>query len=123
MVAAPHTSNWDFVLTMAMAWATRVDPVWLGKKEMFAGPTGRLFRLMGGVPVDREDPRGLVDAMVELARTRGSKAHDEILPGPDGVVRASGRSGGTEGGMSTGEVLRVRAEDDFDLFVHRACSG
>jgi chorismate synthase len=45
----------------------------------------------------------------ELARTRGSKAHDEILPGPDGVVRASGRSGGTEGGMSTGEVLRVRA--------------
>jgi len=45
----------------------------------------------------------------ELARTRGSKAHDEILPGPDGVVRASGRSGGTEGGMTTGEVLRVRA--------------
>jgi chorismate synthase len=45
----------------------------------------------------------------ELARTRGSKAQDEILPGPDGVVRASGHSGGTEGGMSTGEVLRVRA--------------
>ncbi len=45
----------------------------------------------------------------DLARTRGSLAHDEILPGPEGVVRASGRSGGTEGGMSTGEVLRVRA--------------
>jgi chorismate synthase len=45
----------------------------------------------------------------ELARTRGSKAQDEILPGDNGVVRASGRSGGTEGGMSTGEVLRVRA--------------
>ncbi len=45
----------------------------------------------------------------ELARTRGSLAQDEILPGPHGVVRASGRSGGTEGGMSTGEVLRVRA--------------
>jgi chorismate synthase len=44
-----------------------------------------------------------------LARTRGSAAHDEILPGPDGVARASGHSGGTEGGMSTGEVLRVRA--------------
>jgi len=44
-----------------------------------------------------------------LARTRGSMAHDEILPGPNGVVRATGRSGGTEGGMSTGEVLRVRA--------------
>jgi chorismate synthase len=44
-----------------------------------------------------------------LARVPGSQAHDEILPGPDGVRRASGRSGGTEGGMSTGELLRVRA--------------
>jgi len=45
----------------------------------------------------------------ELARIPGSQAHDEILPGPDGVRRASGRSGGTEGGLSTGELLRVRA--------------
>jgi len=44
-----------------------------------------------------------------LARTRGSAAHDEILPGSAGIARASHRSGGTEGGMSTGEVLRVRA--------------
>ncbi|KDN86939.1 chorismate synthase [Kitasatospora cheerisanensis] len=45
----------------------------------------------------------------ELARIPGSQAHDEILPTPDGVKRASGRSGGTEGGLSTGELLRVRA--------------
>ncbi|MFL6089787.1 MAG: chorismate synthase [Aeromicrobium sp.] len=63
----------------------------------------------------------------ELARTRGSLAHDEILPAdasgvpplaetsapaggsPMSVKRASGRSGGTEGGMTTGEILRVRA--------------
>ncbi|MBC3841620.1 chorismate synthase [Streptacidiphilus sp. 4-A2] len=45
----------------------------------------------------------------ELARVPGSKAHDEIIPGESGVRRASGRSGGTEGGLSTGEVLRVRA--------------
>jgi chorismate synthase len=44
-----------------------------------------------------------------LAATPGSQAHDEIEPGPGGVRRTSGRSGGTEGGMSTGEVLRVRA--------------
>jgi chorismate synthase len=45
-----------------------------------------------------------------LARARGSMAHDEILPdGPGRVRRASGRAGGTEGGMSTGELLRVRA--------------
>ncbi|MFI5793562.1 chorismate synthase [Streptomyces sp. NPDC051677] len=45
----------------------------------------------------------------ELARVPGSKAHDEILAGAAGIRRASGRSGGTEGGLSTGEVLRVRA--------------
>ncbi|MFC5911092.1 chorismate synthase [Streptacidiphilus monticola] len=45
----------------------------------------------------------------ELARVPGSQAHDEIVPGPDGVRRTSGRSGGTEGGLSTGELLRVRA--------------
>ena len=44
-----------------------------------------------------------------LAATPGPPAHDEILPGPERVRRASGRSGGTEGGMSTGELLRVRA--------------
>jgi chorismate synthase len=44
-----------------------------------------------------------------LAATPGSKAHDEIVPTDKGIRRTSGRSGGTEGGMSTGEVLRVRA--------------
>ncbi len=45
----------------------------------------------------------------ELAATPGSLAHDEIVPTEDGIRRVSGRSGGTEGGMTTGEILRVRA--------------
>lgn len=45
----------------------------------------------------------------DLAATPGSEAHDEIVSTPDGLRRTSGRSGGTEGGMTTGEVLRVRA--------------
>jgi len=45
----------------------------------------------------------------ELAATPGSLAHDEIVPTEEGLRRVSGRSGGTEGGMTTGEILRVRA--------------
>jgi len=45
----------------------------------------------------------------ESARRRGSVAHDEIVPTDEGVRRVTGRAGGTEGGMSTGEPLRVRA--------------
>ena len=44
-----------------------------------------------------------------LAATPGSQAHDEIVTQDGRLRRTSGRSGGTEGGMSTGEVLRVRA--------------
>ena len=44
-----------------------------------------------------------------LAASPGSAAHDEIVATEDGIRRTSGRSGGTEGGMSTGETLRVRA--------------
>ena len=44
------------------------------------------------------------------AARRGSAAHDEIERGADGLIRRrSSRAGGTEGGMSTGDVLRVRA--------------
>jgi chorismate synthase len=43
------------------------------------------------------------------ARSRGSAAHDEIVPTPDGVRRVTDRAGGLEGGMTTGEPLRVRA--------------
>ena len=43
------------------------------------------------------------------AARRGSAAHDEIEPGPDGVRRRTNRAGGVEGGMSTGDPLRVRA--------------
>ncbi|WP_324652111.1 chorismate synthase [Georgenia sp. H159] len=43
------------------------------------------------------------------ARRRGSAAHDEIVHGDDGVRRTTNRAGGVEGGMSNGEVLRVRA--------------
>lgn len=45
----------------------------------------------------------------ETARRRGSIAHDEMYPGPDGILRSTNRAGGLEGGMTNGQALRVRA--------------
>jgi chorismate synthase len=45
----------------------------------------------------------------DVARRRGSLAHDEIVDEGDGIRRVTARAGGIEGGMSTGEMLRVRA--------------
>ncbi len=46
---------------------------------------------------------------VELGKVRGSRAHDEIEPGPFGIRRCTAHAGGIEAGMTTGEAIRVRA--------------
>jgi chorismate synthase len=58
----------------------------------------------------------------ESARRRGSQAHDEIFTDGDQLRRVTGRSGGTEGGISNGEVLRVRAAMKPISTVPRALS-
>lgn len=67
LVAAPHTSNWDFILMLAMAWNSGLSVTWLGKKEMFWGPVAPLFRRLGGISVDRDNPAGLATTLAELA--------------------------------------------------------
>ncbi|MDQ0931286.1 chorismate synthase [Streptomyces turgidiscabies] len=62
-----------------------------------------------GVEVGEVGEVGEVDDGFDLARVPGSKARDEILATDEASGAASRRSGGTEGGLSTGEPLRVRA--------------
>lgn len=53
LIAVPHTSNWDFVFTMAIAYSFGVRVFWLGKKALFRWPFGALSRWCGGISVDR----------------------------------------------------------------------
>lgn len=64
LVGAPHTSNWDFVLMLAISWSTGIHVRWLGKHTLFAGPAGPVMRALGGIPVDRSDPSRVVDDVV-----------------------------------------------------------
>ncbi|MBE1488957.1 chorismate synthase [Plantactinospora soyae] len=58
----------------------------------------------------------------QQARSRGSMAHDEIVPTATGVRRVTDRAGGLEGGISTGEPLRVRAAMKPISSLNRALS-
>ncbi len=60
VIAAPHTSNWDLPFMLAVSWVLGVRPAWLGKHRLFRPPFGGLMRWLGGVPVDRRAPGGMV---------------------------------------------------------------
>ena len=65
LIGAPHTSNWDFILMLAIAWRLGVDVRWLGKNSLFHGWRGPLMRALGGIAVDRANPSGVVSDVVE----------------------------------------------------------
>lgn len=69
LIAAPHTSNWDLPHMLATAWVLRLRVSWLGKHTLFRGPFGWLFRKLGGIPVDRRAPQGLVQQVADALRT------------------------------------------------------
>ena len=71
LIGAPHTSNWDFLYMLAIAWRLGIAPKWLGKHTLFKRPFGPLMTWLGGIPVYRANPGRLVDDIVE--RVKGSE--------------------------------------------------
>jgi 1-acyl-sn-glycerol-3-phosphate acyltransferase len=65
IAVAPHTSNWDFVVGAAVMFALDLRLAFLAKHTLFRGPFARLLRWMGGIPVDRSSPHGVVHESVE----------------------------------------------------------
>lgn len=69
LIGAPHTSNWDFVLMLAIAWRLQIHIRWLGKSSLFAGWRGPLMRRLGGIAVDRADAGRVVAEVVDRVRS------------------------------------------------------
>jgi len=69
LVGAPHTSNWDWVLTLLLGWDSSVRIRLLVKQEFFKGPLAPLLRATGAVPLDRANPGETIRMMVEEAKT------------------------------------------------------
>ncbi len=87
MIASPHTSNWDFPITLAIARLSGVKIQWLGKEQLFKGPMGPIMRWLGGVSIDRSAATGMVsslaaefgrrDALVLVVPAEGTRSKTE----------------------------------------------
>lgn len=65
IIAAPHTSNWDFVYFVGAADALDLKLSFIGKASLFKKPFDQMMRDLGGIPLDRERSKDMVKAMVE----------------------------------------------------------
>ena len=65
LIAAPHTTNWDFPFTLALAAVFGVKIRWMGKHTMFRAPFGGIMRRLGGIPIRRHERGDIVQAMAD----------------------------------------------------------
>ena len=78
IIGYPHTSNWDFIVGVLAKWALGLHFAFWGKDSLFRIPVfGRWLRWLGGIPVDRFNPSGIVGDMVQ--RFRAAQDRDDFL--------------------------------------------
>ena len=66
IIAAPHTSNWDFVIGRSFGYILGFKAKYLAKEELFKWPFKWFFLLTGGIPVKRDKKNNLVDFTCKL---------------------------------------------------------
>lgn len=80
VIAAPHTSNWDFPYTLLASFALNMRIHWIGKHQLFRFPFGPVMRWLGGIPVNRESSNNTVDYCVSLLLDAPGNLHIVIPP-------------------------------------------
>lgn len=65
LVAAPHTSNWDFFFGLFALYIYRLKVSWIGKDTIFKKPFGGVMRWLGGIAVNRDSRHGVVDQIAK----------------------------------------------------------
>lgn len=72
LIAAPHTSNWDFVLAMLVIFGLNIKLRWLGKHSIFKPGFKNFFEWLGGIPVYRDNPSTLIESIVDIVKKEKS---------------------------------------------------
>ncbi len=66
LIAAPHTTNWDFAYLLAFAEYFELEINWMGKHTLFKPPFGAIMQALGGIPVRRHKRENLVETLAAL---------------------------------------------------------
>ncbi|APW42755.1 1-acyl-sn-glycerol-3-phosphate acyltransferase [Rhodoferax saidenbachensis] len=115
MAVYPHTSNWDFVVLILAKWSAGVQLRFWGKDTLFRIPLfGRWLRLVGGVPVIRNAPRGVVGQAVDtLAQAKANQQFFWLGLAPEGTRKpgAGWRSGFYQSALQAGVPLGLVSLD------------
>ena len=82
MIAAPHTSNWDFPVGLAIILAFKARMYWLGKGPIFRWPFGTFFKWLGGIPVRRSKSG---DVVAQTVQTFNEQARMMMVVAPEGT--------------------------------------
>ncbi|MCP5169585.1 MAG: lysophospholipid acyltransferase family protein [Hahellaceae bacterium] len=82
LIAVPHTTNWDFPITLAMAFVLDFEIYWMGKDSLFKGMAGPVMRWLGGIPIDRSKNNNVVDQMILQFKTH---EHLVVTVPPEGT--------------------------------------
>jgi 1-acyl-sn-glycerol-3-phosphate acyltransferase len=70
LIAAPHTSNWDFPVCILSMFAFGIQMSWLAKHSLFHFPVAGILRWLGGEPINRAASQGTVEVAIERFRER-----------------------------------------------------
>lgn len=65
MIAVPHTTNWDFPITLAICFLRGVNIYWMGKDSLFKGVLGPIMRWCGGISIDRSSTNNTVEQTID----------------------------------------------------------
>lgn len=82
LIAAPHTSNWDFPITLMLCFVLEMRVYWMAKSSLFAWPIGWLSRWLGGIPIDRGTSNNTVQSTVN---TLNGRERLIIIVAPEGT--------------------------------------
>ncbi len=87
VIAAPHTSNWDFPYFLGLAQKLDLPLSFMGKKSLFRGPFANVMKELGGIPVDRSKSVNMVDQMIAEFKKRDTFMLTIAPEGTRGKVR------------------------------------